>query len=335
MVSKAFKVAERVEGWAVRHIIGILSTAAILGVGALFHYLDWWNAIGLLILNLGLGVKLHGAKTFAVAVAKAGGKKALAMTTVGVLLKRLIIDKIGKFFAEHSVKRYKNNLVRFAKLKFKHMKESTPAQKIKAAFSTLLSVPLVYFFWTKVLGTAIQKFIYALVYPIIASIFQVLTYGLNFITGLVTFIFQLTVLNYFITWLEKYTVGRLLMQGIVGLFRLIGGGFNTMNLGFKRIGLDPKHRLTVWSIKFNRWLEKKLHKEMNARDAILNRRELHVNSRELLLIKRDGYANKIPEVSIKKKAKKFFDKKVLKKKDWREKREERERLRAEKRGERL
>jgi len=103
----------------------VLVISSALAITLVFKYLHWWDAIGLMVLNLGLGIKLHGAKTFAIAVAKSGGKKALAMTTAGVLVKRHLIDVMSKFFAEHSVGRYKDNIKKIFMMKFEDVKNSS------------------------------------------------------------------------------------------------------------------------------------------------------------------------------------------------------------------
>ena len=314
---------EKLEEVFSENLILIIVLFILLLTCVIFYYLDWWDAIGLLILNLGLGMKLHGAKTFAMAVAKSGGKKALAMTTAGVIIKRHIIDLMTKFFAEHSVKRYKDNILRIAKLQFEKIKNSSPAQKMKAVVGSVLSIPIVYFIWSKVLGTAIQKFIYALVYPIIVWLFDFITHGFNLITNLIGFVFQLTLLNYVINWLEKRPFGRAMLNWVQTLFTILGNVLDFLNDGFKLIGLDPKHRLIVWSNRFNRWLEKIIQKEMNAYDSLWSRRAMHYTSREVLYIHRKARKESLKKVSIKKKFKAFYEKKVLKKKGWREAREER------------
>ncbi len=308
--------------WLEEHIVAVLVVLGFVSVIGLFKYLHYWDAIGLLVLNLGLGVKLHGAKTFAVAVSKSGGKKALAMTTAGVLLKRHLIDVASKFFAEHSVGRYKANFITIVKMKLQDIKNSTPFQKMKAVGSTLLSIPVIYFFWTKVLGTAIQKFLYALVYPLFASFFSIIAQSFSFITGLIGFIFQLTLLNYLINWMERRPAGRAIINWVVTLVGFFGDVLNMFNKVFMMVGLDPKHRLIMYSIKLNRWLERIINKGLNARGKILQRREIHLTSREMLLIKRKA-RKEVEKETLHKKAKTFFDERVLGKKDWRKVREER------------
>jgi len=322
MNQENLSVFEKIEDGISEHLV-LISVLLILALicGA-FYYLDWWDAIGLLILNLGLGVKLHGAKTFAVAVAKSGGKKALAMTTAGVLIKRHIIDLTSKFFAEHSIKRWKDNIIFIAKMKFQKMMESTPAQKAKAMIGSVLSIPLVYFVWSKVLGTAIQKFIYALIYPLFMWLFDFIAHGFSFITSFIGFVFQLTLLNYLITWLERRPFGRALINWVQTIFVILGDLLDFTNKIFQAVGLDPKHRLITWSISFNRWLERIIQKEMNARDSLWSRRSMHYTSREMLHIKRKA-RKQIEKETLRRKFRKFYDKKVLKKKDWRAKRQER------------
>ncbi|MCK5678737.1 MAG: hypothetical protein KAH72_09720, partial [Flavobacteriaceae bacterium] len=54
----------------------VIITLILITIG--MSYLDWWEMFGILLLKFGLGAKVAGAKTFAKAVAKAGGKKAIA-----------------------------------------------------------------------------------------------------------------------------------------------------------------------------------------------------------------------------------------------------------------
>lgn len=308
---------------AVRNnLVLILSLAFVATVIGVFHYLGWWEAIGLVILNFGLGIKVKGATTFAATVAKSGGKKALAMTTAGVLLKRHIIDLTSKFFAEHSVSRYKTNITKLVKIKFNAIKNSTPMQKAKAIGSTLMSIPILYFFWSKVLGTAIQKFIYALVLPLFTALINFIMTGFSFIAGLIGFILQLTLLNMIIDKMERNRFGKAFLHAVMKIFSFFGDILNYINKGFILIGLDPKHWLVIKSIQFNRWLEKVVNKGENARTKIRIRREIHMNSRERILHKR-ALRQEPPKPKMKKKVSELYRLKVKKRLTWKEKREKR------------
>ena len=82
--------------------------------------------------------------------------------------------------------------------------------------------------------------------------------------------------------------------------------------------------MIIYSIKFNRYIESLLQEGMNSREKLLNIRELYNNSREKILVKREIHKIKITkEEPLRKKAKVFFDKKILKNKTWQEKRAER------------
>ena len=304
-----------------KHLTLIMVVLVTTGLVLLFHYLNWWEAIGLIILKFGLGVKVQGAKTFAVAVAKAGGKKALLLTTTGVLLKRHIIDMASKFFAEHSVSRYKDNVIQVLKIKALDLKNSTLGRKIKYMFGVLGSIPLLYGFWTKVLGTAIQKFLYAVALPLFAVLWELLLTGFNFLTGLISFIFQVTLLNYFVRWLESYKLGRLMIKFMFETVKFLANILDVINDLFVKIGLDPKHRLIMWSIKFNRKLEKIILKGENSRSKIQKRREIHRTTREILMLERAAFKEKkVKKPSFTKRTKELFRKKVLKQKTWKEKR---------------
>jgi hypothetical protein len=249
---------------------------------------------------------------------KAGGKKAIAVATAGMLTKRHIIDLISKFFAEHSIKRYKRNLTLVLKKKFDEIKHSTPVKKLRAFGSILLSVPMIYFFWTKVLGTAIQKFVYALVLPMATLLWNLVLTGINFLG----FIFQILMLNIFLDTLASYSWGKKIIALIDDIVRLIGSMLSLLNTLFGYIGLNPKAWLVKLSNRFNRWLELILDKGLSPVARIQNRRYRHTNATEALRTKRYIYAQskRNKQISYWKYSRDLFEKKVLKKREWREKR---------------
>ena len=304
--------------WTFRHRSALVILVSLTIIALLIHFFGWWETLGILFLKFGLGAKVAGAKTFTQAMIKAGGKKAIAVATAGMLTKRHIIDLISKFFAEHSIKRYKRNLTLVLKKKFDEIKHSTPVKKLRAFGSILLSVPMIYFFWTKVLGTAIQKFVYALVLPMATLLWNLVLTGINFLG----FIFQILMLNIFLDTLASYSWGKKIIALIDDIVRLIGSMLSLLNTLFGYIGLNPKAWLVKLSNRFNRWLELILDKGLSPVARIQNRRYRHTNATEALRTKRYIYAQskRNKQISYWKYSRDLFEKKVLKKREWREKR---------------
>lgn len=308
--------------WVFRNRSALVILTSLTLITLFIHFFGWWETLGILFLKFGLGAKVAGAKTFTHAVIKAGGKKAIAIATAGMLTKRHIIDLISKFFAEHSIKRYKRNLTLVTKKKFEEIKHSTPVKKLRAFGSMLLSIPMIYLFWTKVLGTAIQKFVYALVLPAVTLLWNLILTGINFLG----FIFQILMLNIFLETLANYSWGKKIIALIDDIVRLAGGILSLMNTLFGYIGLDPKAWLITLSNHFNRWLESILDKGLSPTAKIQNRRNRHINATKALSVKRYLYAQskRSKQISYWIYSKNLFEKKVLKKRDWREKRTQRE-----------
>jgi len=317
------------KAWIFRHRSALVILASLTLIILLIHFFGWWETLGILFLKFGLGAKVAGAKTFTLAMIRAGGKKAIAIATAGMLTKRHIIDLISKFFAEHSIKRHKRNLTLVLKQKFDEIKHSTPVKKLRAFGSMLLSVPMIYFFWTKVLGTAIQKFIYALVLPMVTLLWNLILTGINFLG----FIFQILMLNIFLDTLASYRWGKKIIAFIDGAIRWMGNILGFINTLFGYIGHNPKAWLVTLSNRFNRWLESILDKALSAVAKIRNRRYRHINATEALRIQRYTYAQskRSKQISYWKYSRDLFEKKVLQKRDWREKRIQREKHWVQKR----
>jgi len=309
------------KSWLHKHLTSILMLLSLATITFLVYLFGWWEMLGILFLKFGLGAKVAGAKTFAHAIIKAGGKKAIVLATAGMLTKRHIIDIISKFFAEHSINRYKKNLILVLKLKIIEIKESSIAKKLKAIGSTLLSIPIVYFFWTKVLGTAIQKFMYALVVPLVSAIWSVLMASFNFLS----FMFQVLMLNIFIETLAKYRVGQLFINLIDKAVELTANVLNIFNSLLSVIGLNPKIWLIKLSNRFNRWLESIIDKGLNTTSKLYNRRKRYVNGVESISEKRYilQQRKKDKKSSNWIQIKKMYKKIVLKEKLWRDNREKR------------
>ena len=311
----------RLRNWTYAHRSALVIVVSLILILLLIYWLGWWETLGILFLKFGLGAKVAGAKSITHAIVKAGGKKAIAAATAGMLAKRHIIDLISRFFAEHSVKRYKRNLLLLLSSKYDEIKNSTPVKKIKAFGSMLLSVPLIYFFWTKVLGTAIQKFVYALLLPLITLIWRLILTSFNFLG----FLFEILMLNLLLDALKNYSWGKKFLELIDAVIRLIGRMLNLLNTMLGYIGLDPKGWLIKFSIRFNRWLESILDKGLSKITKVQRRRDRYVNAVEALSEKRKLYllAKEDKKISYWRYTRKLFKQKILRKKGWREKREER------------
>ncbi len=310
----------------IKVILIILLVIIILGTtGLVMHIFNWWTVFWLMILNIGLGVKTKGAVTVAGAVFKAGGKKAIAVSAGGMLFKRHVIDLFGKFFAEHSVTRYKKNILDIMKIKFKEILTSTPIQRAKAVGSTLLTIPIVYLIWSKVITTGVQKLAYAIVYPIVAGIWTFLINTFGAMSNFFGFLFQVFALNWIITKLEQYTWGKKVIRVLDISISFLGDMMNYINKIFIWGGIDPKHIMIVYSIKFNRYLEKILDKGLNSHKKLKIRRDRHITAREALVYKREVYKNsKVKKENLIKKSKNIYRLKVKKNLTWQEKREKRE-----------
>ena len=310
-----------VKAWLHKHLTGMLMLLSFTVIVSLVYFFGWWEMLGILFLKFGLGAKVAGAKTFTHAIIKAGGKKAIVIATAGMLTKRHIIDIVSKFFNEHSVERYKKNLILVVKIKIMEIKESSIAKKIKAVGSTLLSIPVVYFFWTKVLGTAIQKFMYALVVPLVSATWGLLMVSINFLS----FIFQVLMLNIFIETLARYKVGKIFILIIDKVVELTAKVLNILNTILSFIGVNPKAWLIKFSNKFNKWLESIIDKGLSPIGKLYNRRKRYINAVESISEKRYIYqeSKKDKKRSYWQYIKKLYRKIVLKKRDWRESRVER------------
>jgi hypothetical protein len=315
------RLFDRLRAWSYRYRSALVIVVSLGLILLLIHWLGWWETLGILFLKFGLGAKVAGAKSFTHAIIKAGGKKAIATATAGMLAKRHIIDLISKFFAEHSVRRYKRNLILVLSGKYDEIRHSTLAKKIKAFGSMLLSVPILYFFWTKVLGTAIQKFVYALLLPLLTLLWRLIVSSVNFLG----FVFEILMLNLLLDALKNYRWGKWLLSLVDYAIYLTGRLLNLLNtlLGF--IGLDPKGWLVKFSIRFNRWLESILDKGLSKLMHLEKHRDRYVNAVEALSEKRHLYrmAKQEKRISYWRTTQKLFKQKVLKEKDWREKRAER------------
>ena len=306
------------------HKTSILVLVTIVAIIATIHFSVGWTVLGLLALKFGLGVKIGTAKTFAAGVVKAGGKKALLFTTSGMLLKRHVIDLSTKFFTDHSVGKYKQNIVSVFKMKFEGIKNSSKIQRAKAIGVTLLGGPVLYLFWTKALGAVVQKVFYKALYPIFLFIWTFIINSLGFLGNAIGFIFQLVIINFVIDNLEKYWWGKAFLKGVTNIIRFFGDLFMYLNKVFIFLGFDVRMLMIRFSIKFNRWLEGILDKGLNKRQKLINRRNRHISTCKKINFKRKGrFKVREGKISSWKKMKGFMRTKVQKKLTWQEKREKR------------
>ena len=324
---KAYLHKEKAISWSKKNRSVVIILTSLLLLLLLIHYFDWWEVIGILFLKFGLGVKVSGAKTFARAVAKAGGTKVIAISTVSMLTKRHIIDISSKFFTEHSIEKYKKNLIGVLKIKLEEFKQSSMMKKIQAGIVLLFSIPGVYIFYTKVISVAIQKFVYALIVPIFTLLWAFIKGSFNFI-GL---IFEIIALNVFLEAISKYEWGKTFLKWVDKLVYFIGDLFNLLSRLLKwffslfGINFNPKSYLISKSLQFNKWLESIIDKGLNKILKIEKKRDRYVNVVESISEKRKIFVQKKMDkkVSFWKTFKYNFKKKVFKHKDWRELREER------------
>jgi len=323
---KAYEHKVKTVKWSKSNKSVLIILTTLLLIILLIHYFQWWEVIGILFLKFGLGAKVTGAKTFARAVAKAGGTKAIAVATAGMLTKRHIIDISSKFFAEHSVEKYKKNLIKVFSIKIDEFKKSSLMKKVQAGIVLLFSIPGVYFFYTKVISVAIQKFVYALIVPVFTLVWAFIKGSFNFI-GL---IFEIIALNVFLDAISKYEWGKTFLKWIDKLVYFIGDLFNLLSKLLKwffalfGINFNPKNYLVAKSLQFNRWLEKIIDKGLNKVMKIERKRDRYVNVVEAISEKRRLFSQKKKDkkVSFWKTFKYNFKKKVFKHKTWIEVREE-------------
>ena len=331
---KVYLHKDKAINWSKRNKSVVIILTTLLLILTLIHYFDWWEVIGILFLKFGLGAKVTGAKTFARAVAKAGGTKAIAISTVSMLTKRHIIDISSKFFAEHSIEKYKKNLVGVFKIKLEEFKKSSIMKKIQAGIVLLFSIPGVYLFYTKVISVAIQKFVYALIVPLFTLIWAFVKGSFNFI-GL---IFEIIALNVFLEAIAKYEWGKTFLKWIDKIVYFIGDIFNLLSKLLKwffslfGIKFNPKSYLISKSLKFNKWLESIIDKGLNKIMKIEKKRDRYVNIVESISEKRKVFAQKKMDkkISFWRTFKYNFKRKVFKHKSWKDMRNEREQKRKEK-----
>lgn len=331
METTAMEILEmnKIRGFVEKHFKALLIVAIIIGIGLIFYIFKWWEAIGLFVLKFGLGIKTAGAKSFAVAVAKSGGKKALMLTTGGVLLKRFIIDTVSAFITEHSVSRYKKNVGLYLKYQIKRLIASTWIQKIKGIILTLTAGWSLQFVVLKVIGSMAQKVLYA----VFASLVSLISSSMNFVWNVVSFFIQVKLLGMFIDFMEKYQVGKDVIKYAVKLGSIIGRGFNWVNATLVKIGFDPKHWLIKHSIRFNRYIELKIYKDRNAHQLVQVRRKIHINDRELIYCVRAARVEaRIKQPSNMQKVRELYRLKILRKKTWQEKRAERIKVKEKRSG---
>lgn len=276
--------------WTKDHKKGFFGLIAMTTSIFIVYFFEFYESIGLLFIQFGLGIKLTGVKTLAGAILKMGGKKALVYSTIGMLLKRHALDVSSKFFVEHSVSRYKDNLVILMKMKIEDIKRAPLVQKIKVSLTTFFSIPIVYLFWTKFLGATIQKIIYAFIYPLFTLLMSMLTVGLQFFASAGAFVFELLMIGVFIEIIKGFTFGKKILsyvdKGIVFVFGLIIWIEKKLN----RYGVSPKQHLINVSKKINSYIENIIDKNISFIDKLERNNMRYVNIVEELSQRRHDRA---------------------------------------------
>lgn len=281
---KAPEIKEKVSFWVKAHRSALIILTVIWVTVLLIHFFGWWEALGILFIKFGLGIKVGSAKTFARAVAKAGGKKVLATATAGMLAKRHLIDVTTKFFAEHSFSRFSDNAKRVMKLKWEEFKGTSFVKKLQAFGLLLLSIPGVYFFWSKFISVTIQK----LVYAIFTFIWSFISNMFNFLG----FILEVLALNVLLEAIQNYKWGKKVVEWIDKLVYFIGDIFRYINIGIKfvlklfDIDFEPKKYIIDKSADFNNWLINILDKGLNKVTRVKNKRDRYINGFERISEKR-------------------------------------------------
>jgi hypothetical protein len=255
----------------------------------IFYVLSWFELLGLFFIKTILGFKIGGVKSFGKALLRIGGKKVLLLSTAGMLLKRHIIDLSSKFFTEHSVQRYSESIKKIAIMQFNKVRYSSLSKKIQGFFALLLSIPLISFFWTKVLSAVAQKLLYKMFYPIFLMIFTFLKNSFSFIGGLFTLFFQLLFIDFFSNLFRRSKLGKSVIAVFSFLFSLFGRVLSFFNRLLILIGIDIRHLLISYSITINKWLENIIYKKYSKRKRILIKRELRSSARGVLMKKRKAY----------------------------------------------
>ena len=310
-----------------RHRPGLIVATTLVIVAALIHFFGWWETLAILLIKFALGVKVGGAKTLAHAVVQAGGKKALAAATAGMLAKRHLIDLFSKFFSRHSLSRWRDNLLHVLKLKYDELRRSPPAKRLKAFGTTLLSVPVIYFLWTKVVSAAVQKILYAMVLPLFSFLWNLLLTGMN----ILGFVLQVLMLNVFLEALAHSRFGRRLLTLIDRILYLFTAMIGLIDKALSLIGIHPRRWLIRHSIRFNHWLGRIIDRGLPFPGKLANRRDRYINGVESIYLTRARYAEsrrKRP-VPLRKKIRTLYERKVLKQRSWREKRLQRSRARRQ------
>jgi hypothetical protein len=285
---EAPKIKDKASLWVKAHRSALIILTVIWVTILLIHFFGWWEALGILFIKFGLGLQVAGAKTFARAVAKVGGKKVLATATASMLAKRHLIDVTTKFFTEHSISKFSDNAKRVFKLKWEEFKSTSFVKKLQAFGLLLLSIPGVYFFWTKFISVTIQKLVYALIVPIFTLIWNLIS-GMFNILG---FILEVLALNVLLEAIQNYEWGKKLVSWIDKLISFLADLFKYINLAIKKIfgifgiEFEPKKYLITKSLQFNAWLVRILDKGLNKISKIKNKRDRYVNAFEKISEKR-------------------------------------------------
>lgn len=266
----------------------LIVTVSLLIV-ILIYIFGYWEILALIFIKFGLGIKLKGITTLAGAMVKIGGKKALVYSTMGMLLKRYLIDVFSKFFIKHSVTRYKNTLIHIIHLKINDVKNASIIKKINAIVGLFLSIPMIYIFWTKFLSVAIQKIAYAFIYPLLSFLFSLLSYSFTFLSSFFTTIFEILLLGFFIEYMKRFYFGKEILKKVDNFFRLIWKLIIFIDSILNHFHLSPRTQLIIYSNKINKKLEEYIDKGINSINKITRNRLRYVSIIEKISQKRFYY----------------------------------------------
>jgi hypothetical protein len=129
-------------------------------------------------------------------------------------------------------------------------------------------------------------------------------------------------LNILLDTISRYTIGKQIIKFIDDIVMLLGQILNLFNSILKFIGFNPKAQLIKLSNRFNKWLESILDKGLSPVHKLENKRARYVNAVEKISERRylTAQIKRDKKISQWNYIRKLYEKKVLKKRDWRENR---------------
>jgi len=287
----------------------------VIIIFTIFNYFGWFGLIGIFFIKVVLGLKVGAAKTFGVAVLKAGGYKVLVSSLLFVVAKRFAIDKIMEIFKKDGLEKFGHNLFEVIKIKTKPIREAKIVTIVIAGISTIIGMITLKIFAAKLITTILQK----LLIPLIGIIFSFLTQSLNFITNTLIFFIEGVIFTGFLSFIQKWSWGKKLSNGIDWIISKFIKFFEWLNYILRMIKIDtrkwflllarkskifrkqliwlsnkirikihitPKVWLRRLSRKFNNWLTSIIDKNINQALKLINKRKRYINNIEKISVKR-------------------------------------------------